>query len=235
MTKLTLILLPGMDGTGDLFEPLIKALNDAFNIQVVQYPTDDSLGYEGLELEVLKMLPINKPFIILGESFSGPIAISIAASEPDGLLGVVLCSTFVRNPRPAFSPLRSLTGVIPVKLAPAALMSYLLLGSYSTAELRSSIVTALSKVSTASLRARLNAVLEADVSAKLKRVKIPLLYLLATQDRVVPRSALAEITRILPAVQIASIHAPHFLLQVAPKAAANAINAFTRELQNKTN
>ena len=234
MAKLTLILLPGLDGTGDLFGPLIKALGGEFTVQVVRYPTVGSLGYEALELVARKSLPSNEPFVILGESFSGPVAISIAASQPPGLLGVVMCSTFVRNPRPAFSALGALTGVMPVKLAPLGLLSYFLLGSHSTEQLRSSLAATLAKVSTIALRARVKAVLGVDVSAKLNTLKAPLLYLLATQDRVVPRSAVEEIARTLPAAWVVSINAPHFLLQVAPEAAASAIRAFMREVQNAT-
>ncbi|MGH3626194.1 MAG: hypothetical protein ACRDRL_01935, partial [Sciscionella sp.] len=70
-----------MDGTGDLFAPLIDALGDNIPCSVVRYP-DESLDYAGHEAIARAALPANGPYVILGESFSGPIAVSIAASEP---------------------------------------------------------------------------------------------------------------------------------------------------------
>lgn len=45
----TLVLLPGMDGTGLLFAPLIEALSGRFPIEVVKYPLAAPAGYADLE------------------------------------------------------------------------------------------------------------------------------------------------------------------------------------------
>lgn len=229
---LTIVLLPGMDGTGSLFEPFAAALGQEFRVHVVGYPATGELGYAELERHVRRHLPQDGPFVVLGESFSGPIAVSIAASCPPGLLGFVLCSTFVRNPRPAFGWLRHFIGAFPVKLAPLPVLDALLLGRFSTPALRSALAAAMSGVSAHALRSRLRAVLSIDVSAKLKAVKVPSLYLLATQDRVVPTSALGHIRDILPTLQVERINAPHFLLQAAPTEAAKVVARFMTSLQN---
>ncbi|WP_222432862.1 alpha/beta fold hydrolase [Caenimonas sedimenti] len=109
---MTLVLLPGMDGTGELFAPFIAAYGGA--TQVVRYPPTAVLNYAGLEEVARSALPRGEPFVLLGESFSGPIAISLAASRPPNLLGVILCCTFARNPRPFLGPFRSL---LPMLLA----------------------------------------------------------------------------------------------------------------------
>ena len=80
MTGLTLILLPGMDGSGQLFAPFIAALGDGFNVKVVRYPVDLPLGYDGLEQIARAAIPPEGAVVLLGESFSGPIAVSLAAS-----------------------------------------------------------------------------------------------------------------------------------------------------------
>ena len=229
---LTLVLLPGMDGTGTLFAPFIDALGSQFSVQVVAYPTTGALGYAELEQYARAHLPKDRRFVILGESFSGPIALSLAASGPPGLEGVVLCSTFACNPRSAFGWMLSLVGVLPVKLAPTPVLSALLLGRFSTPLLRSQLAAAMSKVSAQALRARLRAVLSIDVSAQLAAINVPVLYLLAEHDLVVPVSALQHIRRHLPAVQVAAIDAPHFLLQAAPAEATRAIGEFVHPLQD---
>lgn len=229
---LTLLLLPGMDGTGKLFEPFKAALGPEFQVRVVAYPTSGPLGYAELEAHARACLPQRGPFVILGESFSGPIAVSIAASRPNGLAGLVLCSTFARNPRPWSGCLRRFVGMLPVQAAPLPVLSALLLGSFSTPALRSALRSAMSGVSPQALRARLRAVLQVDVSAQLEAVTVPTLYLMATHDRVVPASSFKHIRNVLPAVQLACINAPHFLLQAAPAEAAQAVGAFIRLLQS---
>ena len=94
------------------------------------------------------------------------------------------------------------------------------------------LAEAMSQVSAEALRSRLRAVLSVDVSAKLKAIDVPLIYLLAEHDQVVPVSALEQIKRVLPDIQVAPIDAPHFLLQAAPNEAASAVSKFMRSLHN---
>ncbi|WP_256574776.1 hypothetical protein [Pseudomonas sp. PA15(2017)] len=39
---------------------------------MVRYPATEALGYEALERLVIAALPKGEPFMLLGESFSGP-------------------------------------------------------------------------------------------------------------------------------------------------------------------
>ena len=227
---LKLVLLPGMDGTGTLFQPFVDALAGEFEIQIVRYPTHKAFGYEELEAFVRAALPTDSPFILLGESFSGPIAVSIAASKPAALVGLVLCCTFVRNPRPATSFFRSLVGFLPITLAPVPMLAHFLLGRHSTAELKAVFAESLAQVSTPAMRARILAVLSVDVTAKLHAISVPSLYMRATKDRVVPAAASRNISANLPSLKIVSIEAPHFLLQIATQQAAIAVKNFASAL-----
>jgi pimeloyl-ACP methyl ester carboxylesterase len=149
-----------MDGTGDLFEPFIAALGGEFTVKVVRYPTMKPLDYSELEsLARAALLAVEGPFVLLGESFSGPIAVSLAASASPQLKGLVLCCTFVRNPRPLFAGLGSLISLWPVAFAPVRVLSHLLLGRFSTAALRAALAKSLAQVSAPALRARLRSVL----------------------------------------------------------------------------
>ena len=64
----TLVLLPGMDGTGDLFAPLVAALGPHMRTIIVRYP-DEPLDYASHEEIARAALPLGHPFILLGESF----------------------------------------------------------------------------------------------------------------------------------------------------------------------
>jgi pimeloyl-[acyl-carrier protein] methyl ester esterase len=229
MTKLTLLLLPGMDGTGELFESFIEALNGEFNLRIVTYPVDGTLGYEELEAIARTFVPLQEPYVIFGESFSGPIALSLAASTNENLKALILCCTFMKNPRPALAMLSGLVDFLPVTFAPETVSNQLLLGRFSTAALRKKLVLSLNKVSPSALKTRLKGVLSIDVSKKIANIKVPVLYLRASKDRLVPTSASLLIAELLPNIKIVEFDAPHFLLQTVPVEAAKVIGNFIRE------
>jgi len=110
-----LVLLPGMDGSGFFFRDFIAALRPAVEPTVMRYPVDRGLGYLELEALVRDALPCDEPFVLVGESFSGPIAIALASSYPPGLIAVVLVCTFARSPARVIRTFRHCSGdrVIP--------------------------------------------------------------------------------------------------------------------------
>ncbi len=58
----TLVPLPGMDGTGELFEPFVEAIGDEFKILIVRYPADRVIGYAELVELVRRALPTDEPY-----------------------------------------------------------------------------------------------------------------------------------------------------------------------------
>jgi len=232
---ITLVLLPGMDGTGDLFAPFISALGSDFTVITVRYPTVGSQDYTALRDIAQSALPSGRPFVLLGESFSGPVAVSLAASEPAGLVGLIMCCSFVRNPRPLFNGLHSLVQLLPVKWIPVTLMSRVSFGRFATKQLCSALIQALARVSPSALRTRMRAVLKVDVSSELKRIRVPALYLRASEDRIVPPSAAELFSRSVPRSRIVDLEAPHFLLQAIPSKAASVVREFLREITSDSN
>ena len=79
-----LVLLPGLDGTGLLFDPLLRILPSHFSSIVISYPPDEPLGYAELVPYVKSRIPANEDFVIVAESFSGPLAVEIASSAAFG-------------------------------------------------------------------------------------------------------------------------------------------------------
>ncbi len=227
----TIYLLPGLDGTGDLFDPVVAAFGAGISARVVRYPTDTSLNYAEHELLARRALPTDTPYVLLGESFSGPIAISIAASAPPGLLGLILVGSFARNPRRYLRPLRHVLPLLPIHTAPQWLATRIVINRGATPALLDLHRRTMAKVSPAALRGRLVAVADIDVTAALSRIRVPILYLRATHDRLVPRGAADLICRIAPHARCIDISAPHMLLQCAAHESATVIEEFMRSLQ----
>ena len=233
--QLTLVLLPGMDGTGELFAAFIQALGNAALPLVVRYPTDQPLDYEGVTAYAREYLPQDRPYVVLGESFSGPVAIALAASRPPGLVGLILSCSFARNPTPVFTMFRHVLGALPVSASLTGLIAPFLLGASSTPVLRRQLAAALRQVAPAVMRARMRTVLEVDYSARMREVQVPLLYLQGSGDRTVLAGAARHLAMLAPRMHLRQLEGPHMLLQANPAASAREVADFLRSVQPRSN
>lgn len=218
----SLVLLPGMDGTGRLFGPLLHALGGEVRAQVVAYPSEVELDYDDLAGLVRRALPSGEPFVILAESFSGPVAVEVAASRPPGLAGLILCASFVVSPVPRWLRFFVTAALFRCGVSPALLRFFVLNGG-APREAAEEAVAAVRSVAPKVLAARLRAVLEVDASEALRNCPVPILYIAGSHDRLVGSRGLAAIRRGRPDVESVEIQGPHFLLQARPEAAARVI------------
>lgn len=218
-----LVLLPGLDGTGELFAPLLQALGDDVTTSVVRYGTE--LTFDEYVETAAKALP--EQCVLIAESFSGPVAIAVAARYPGKVLGLVLCATFATSPFRAllrgakFVPSRLFR---PNALLPAMVNYFCFSGA--TVSLRPSPVAAVCSVPPAIMRARLACLAATDVRALLSRIASPVLYLRASNDRTVSSRLGHQLTSQLSNVRVTEIDGPHLLLQTRPRECAAAIASF---------
>ncbi len=226
-----LVLLPGLDGTGLLFEPLLRQLPAELQTQVISYPGDRRLGYDDLLNFIREKLPDEEPFVLLGESFSGPLAIRIAAQPPPGLSGLILVATFVRKPV-RWLP-RRLGPFIPAfafRLFPLWSQLRVLTSGESTPELRRLYQDALTQVKPAVLAHRVSEVFQVDVAEEFQQIRIPILVIAARHDRTVPTHNLRLLQRLRSDLLVEMIETDHLVLQVKPERAAEAIRRFLGSL-----
>jgi pimeloyl-[acyl-carrier protein] methyl ester esterase len=224
----TLVLLPGLDGTGDFFLPLLEALGEGVSTRVVRYPVAGAYDYATCQQLVRAALPTDGPYVLLGESFSGPVAISLAAQAPQGLAGIILCCTFAGNPRPRLAFIRPLLPFLPFHGTGLSLRlsRFLVLGRWITPAIRQLHQRILSGVPAKTIRSRLEAVADCDVREALASIRLPIMCLVGRHDRLIPKAAARLIQQQAPAVSLVEIEAPHCLLQCEPQQAAKAIRAF---------
>jgi pimeloyl-[acyl-carrier protein] methyl ester esterase len=227
MDAIKLVLLPGLDGTGILFRPLIAALPKNIEPIVVSYPANIELGYDKLFSVVQEFLPQDSPFVLLGESFGGPLALRIAATHPLGLKALILSASFVSCPHSVIPTwAAALIPTFPFRAFPQLSRLKALLGGYSNDELLSLSKQALSQVHANVLAYRVREIIKVDVAAELKACELPILYIQGTEDLVVPGANLKRILRVNSAVQSVQFPAPHMVLQTQPHKAADAIENF---------
>jgi pimeloyl-ACP methyl ester carboxylesterase len=172
-------------------------------------------------------------FVVVGESFSGPLALMLAARRPPGLRGVVLCASFVRFPLPV--PQRWLGVFQPwvFRFRPHRLISWVLLGRHRRGELGRLLGEAVRSVSGEAMAARARAVMGLDVTAELRACPVPVLYLRAREDRVVRRGCWRAVQAARPDAEVAELSGPHLLLQAAPSEAAAVIASFCERVATR--
>lgn len=225
-----ILALPGLDGTADLFAPFTRCTPSGFEVATASYPPDRPLDY-GEHLEIARRhLPADGPFLLLGESFSGPLSVWLAAEDPPGLAGLILCNTCVRSP--SWSGFRHLPWELLFRRpVPKNVVRRRLAGRWTTPEVVRAVRETGREVSPEVMAKRLRETLTVDARDAFAAVQVPVLALHSTRDGLVRPRSLRTIRAVKPATRVAEIDAPHMLLQIAPQKAWSAIETFAAALR----
>ncbi len=221
--------MPGLEGTGTLFADFVSQLPPALTVIVGKYPTHEFLSYTELIRCVRGIVPAESPFVLVAESFSTPLAAMFAATRPSNLVGQIMCAGFLTNPAKNWTILaRLLARRAVLRISPPRwFLEHFVMGSNPPAALETNFREALREVDAEVLAARLREILKCDAREDLRRTKIPLMYIQAGLDRLVPAECFAEIQRARPDVELVSIPgASHLVLQREPRKCADAIVTF---------
>ena len=212
-----LLLLPGMDGTGELFAPFVSAVSSWGTAQVVRYPTQECLTVD----ELVTRIELSAPTIVIAESFSGAVGIRLASRHSDLVKQLVLVKSFVMPP-PLSGLLRGF-GSLPFRVSPPhwALRRWLV-GDDASDEFVSAVSRTLKQVSPSVLAHRLASISRIDERERLSAVSVPVMTLSGRQDRLVNGASR------LVGREHFEIDGPHLLLQARPREAAELLHARLR-------
>jgi pimeloyl-ACP methyl ester carboxylesterase len=229
----TVFLLPGLDGTGLLFGPLVAELGREIQPKVVAYPPQQPLQLDELAKHVLHQLPAEKT-ILVAESFSGLVALRLLTSAAARIAGIVFVGAFAEPPRPLLVRLAPLVSRSPALLrsAPAFLLRQFCIGKDATADDLRLLRDAIAAVSPSVLAQRL-ALVGARHSFAKGPLDVPCYYLRARQDRLVPASSVEWFRSRFSQCEVEEMDGPHFLLQAKPRKAARALERFIETLERK--
>jgi pimeloyl-ACP methyl ester carboxylesterase len=195
---------------------------------VISFPKAADGDYETLEARTVPLLPQDEPFAILGESFSGPLALRIAARARRNLVAVILVASFTARPvgwLPRFARhfVQPLMFRLPIQLL---LLRWFALGRDPPPEVAKSTIESVRSVEPAVLAQRAKAALSIDASHSFIACPVPILYLGGTQDRLIDPRTPERLKALRPDLECVMLDAPHFILQIAPSSAARAISEF---------
>ncbi len=208
----TLVVLPGLDGTDVFFRPFLELLPGWIQPLVVSYPPVGANAYEDLLRLVRGQVAGLPRYFVLGSSFSGPLAVMLAAAEPDRVRGVILSATFLRAPARVL-PWFRVAAVGPVFWAFRTVRRIPVWTLRKREDpFRLAKAETWRRVSARALAARLRAVLGVDVRERWRRCEPPALCLTFADDKVVPPWCAEEILRGRPATRMVTVPGGHLAM-----------------------
>lgn len=222
-----LVLLPGLNGSSRLFDPLLAQLKEV-SLQIIELPGQGPQDYSSLANAVAEQLPITDPFVLLGESFSGPLAYRLALKNPNSLKGLIFAASFLQSPH----PLTVLASRLPM---PKMLLSHSrLLRMFCIGDAQPAILQLLQReirdMPSALIKVRLKNL--AELNRPEQQIVIPALHLWPTRDRLVSHAAATSLASGCNNLRRERIEGPHFLLQSRPQACAMIIRNFIEQLKD---
>lgn len=94
------LVLPGLDGTDLLLNRFRQLAPPAHDVTVLTLPDDPKAGYTDLCDHFSETIETTGQCVLIGESFSGPLAVLLAHRHPLMVVHLVLVATFVVSPAP---------------------------------------------------------------------------------------------------------------------------------------
>jgi pimeloyl-ACP methyl ester carboxylesterase len=225
--------MPGLDGTGKLFAPLIPLLQPHFDLTVVTYPDLDSFN-EYVDC-AQGQLPEEPGYSLVAESFSGPVALALMARWPGQIGPSVLCATFARSP---LASLTAMAGYVPEQMFSIGALSEFCLDvdeveDEDFSETQPLPMNIMDQIDGILLKHRITAFSRIDVSALLPHIEVPILYLNALRDRILSKNDAIMMQQSLPHFERIDIDGPHLLLQTQPQQCAELISKHVMSTANR--
>ncbi len=205
-----MLLLPGLDGTATLWRPLLDALGDAAaGAELTTYERGTS-RYEAL---LAALPPMRAPSLVVAESFGGPLAIRLAARDPNVRALVLVASFAVGPPLARLAPLLRLA-----PRPPSFALRLAMLGQDAPAARVRELSEAIAAVPRATIAARVAEVARVDVRAAARALAVPITWVVAARDHLVgpPRDVPGDVV---------TIDGPHLLAQTRPREVAAIVRS----------
>lgn len=194
-----LVLVPGMDGTGQLFYRQVPLLARSFRVASYALRNDaasmDTL-VDDLERVIAAVAPETRRALVIGESFGGALAMSFALARPDHVDRLVVLNSFAYfAPQFRLRLARYGLGLIPwgaMSLIRRATAFRLHSAHTHRDEIRR-FMNLTAGASRAGYLNRLQLLMSYDVRERLHEMRPPTLFLAADQDHLVPSVAQAQL------------------------------------------
>jgi len=204
------VLVPGMDGTGDLFYRQVPLLEKSYSVATYAL-RDDATSMKVLADDLRGVIeqaaPVEKRAIVMGESFGGTVALSTALQHPKHVSGLVVLNSF-----PYFGPqFRLRLAIAGVSLMPWGAMtlvryatSFFMHSRHTHRDEVKKFLELTARTTRTGYRNRLRILETYDVRERLSEIQCPTLFLASERDHLVPSVVQARL--MAERISSASVH-----------------------------
>ncbi|MDO3388228.1 alpha/beta hydrolase [Gilvimarinus sp. SDUM040013] len=224
-----LVLLPGMDGTGDLFAPLLAELPQKYCTEVVSLNSLSAESYDGQVRLLVEKLWNNEPKVLVAESYSGPLALQLCQQLPNCVTAVIFIASFTGPP----SPYSKHSHKIPLGLMSSGpvsrvVLNYLGFDRKATQDQLSRVFQSVEKTGMPKMRQRLRNI--SRLTNLNVSVNVPALYIRPKNDRFVSLDTVRQVATTFSSTEVVELQRGHFIGQHSAKECAGQIDRFLLEI-----
>jgi hypothetical protein len=160
----------------------------------------------------------------------------MANDRPEGLVGLILCATFIKNPFIRFTSWMRIFSAGPIyRLWPALIKLRAKAGGKDFRDIAGLALEAIELVGPDVIAHRVKSILSVDVENELQSCPYPILYLMAGRDGLIRGHNFNKIKSANKNVELAVIDTLHFVLQLEPEKASEILVEFMDRTIKETN
>jgi pimeloyl-[acyl-carrier protein] methyl ester esterase len=219
-----IVIFPGLDGTGKLTQEFAAGDWKDHETIIMALPVDVPQDYPSLVQWMEERLPEGE-LVLIGESFSAPLATLLAARLRHRVRALVIVAGFCKSPVPpalGMIPLRPFLLLPP----PSPLLKKYLLDAASSPDQVEQLSKAIRSVPGSVLAERAEVVLALQEKDLPRLDDLPVLLLQAKDDKVINWENQSLLERHFPHARVAWIESSHALFFTQPDACRRAVLEF---------
>jgi len=225
MDAVPTFVFPGLDGRTGMLTRFRDLAPQTHSVSLLDLPSDQ-WTYEDLTNHFARMISELDQCLLIAESFSGPLALMLAARHPQSVASVVLIGSFATSPLPKVARCVPWSLVFRLPL-PSVLVRHFMLGYDCDSSLVREFKDAVHSIHSRVLAGRLREIVRVDARSLMSKIRCPILYLRPSRDAVIPEICIDTIRRLRSDAAIHTIEGPHLLLETKPLQAWQLIADFT--------
>ncbi len=223
MNKIKLILMPGMDGSGFLYQPLSELLSNKGLSNVIEplNPHQDKHAY----IEYLEDKYADEDLVLVAESYAGHIATKLAIRANLNIKKLVIMASFLENPTKLTELEKYFSmNIIKNPILPEKVLGMTLFGSGSNSRLIQLFKEAMQDVTEKQLAQRISDMRTLQLPEE--NIGQPTLYIQASNDWLVPARNLESFKKIYSNLSVKQLKATHLVAQGNAQECAESIRDF---------
>ncbi|MCL4679014.1 MAG: alpha/beta hydrolase [Alphaproteobacteria bacterium] len=225
-----IVLLPGLDGTGRLFEPLLAYIGDLPQHQVISYKNIPQ-NLNDLAGDVEARLDKNRPVLLVAESFSSLVALRLLERGNLQLAGILFFAGFARAPCPLLINVARFAPSFLIKFFASnrLLAKLFFLTNKMPLDVFDLYVDVVRGIPADVFKIRLQILHQAKKPPSFK-TRVPFGLLRVKNDLLVSKRATDELSALCDDLFLREADGTHFFIQTRPEQSAGIIREFLQKI-----